>query len=1087
MRKLFLILMAVLACSWSLSAQTKTIHGTVLDAANNEPLIGATIMPIGGGQGVAAQEDGNFTIVVPAKVTKATVSYVGYTSQTVTLKDGMTIYLASSATDLEDVVVVAYGTATKESLTGSVTVVGSKEIEDRPITSATAALEGNAPGVQVNNSIGSPGKNPDVRIRGFSSMTSSEANNPLYVVDGVPYNGGINDINPDDIESMSVLKDAASCALYGNKGSNGVILITTKRAKREGKPEVSLRISQGMFNRGLPQYERLGTDQWMEQTWKGVYNQLASTTDYTHDRIVEYLTSHIMSPSYIPNNLYGDADGNPLAGDQVFDANGKLTGHLLPGYTDLDWWDAISRSGYRQEYTVNATGASEKFNVFSSIGYLNEKGYLVGTDFERYTGRLNANYRPTSYLAFGVNLNASAQHSEVNETVGEDGEGNNANPFATDNYSPIMPYYNHNADGSIIYDNNGKPQWSTDAALGGLNMGYYLRLNKQDFTYYTIDGTAYGQVFLPYGFDIKILGNLSRSKQENTSYTNNVTGNGVSFNGLLLQQAHDIRYSTFQQTLNWAHDYGWHHVDAVLVHENWEETYSYFYGYKMNQSFDGIYTMGNFVDMQAIEGAAQEDRTEAYSARGRYNFMQKYFFEASIRRDGSSRFKKGNKWGTFWSLGASWIITKENFMNAVPWINYAKLRVAYGTVGNCIAANLYNYLNNYAMGSYFNQAFVVPSGLASNNLKWETTKSFDIGLEASLFDDRFNFSAGYYDKRSTDLIFAVVMPRSAGSTSMSWLNPTVRTNIGTMSNRGWELTFGVDILRTKDFTWRATLDASFLSNKIIKLPDHKDIQSGNQRRAEGHSIYEWYTFHYAGVDQMTGNALYELDPNAYEFRYQGEAGQEAYESRVADARAAGALVEINGKTYTTDNSYASRDWRGTALPTVYGSFGTSFTWKGISLGMLFTYSLGGKVYDSQYSSLMSVSDPKMLQAAYHKDVLKSWSGVPEGMTADSPNRIDPNGIPQFNFANSVTNNGGSDRWLTSSDYLTFKNLNVGYTLPRKWTEPLQLQRINIGFSVDNLFTVTARKGMNPQQTWAGEQYKDFVTARVFSFTLGATF
>ena len=283
---------------------------------------------------------------------------MGYTPQTVNITPGMTVYLASSATDLEDVVVVAYGTANKESLTGSVAVVGAKEIEDRPVSNVTAALEGNAPGVQVNNTVGQPGSEPQIRIRGFSSVTGN--NDPLYVVDGVPYDTGINDLNPQDIESMSVLKDAASCALYGNKGSNGVVLITTKRAKKVGKVDVNLSISQGMYQRGLPRYETLGTDQWMEQTYTGIFNQLLSTSGWTPDYISEYLQESIISSSYIPMNVYG--------GDKstVFDLNGKLTRSVLPQYNDLDWWDAVSRSGHRQEYTLNATGATDSFNTFAS-------------------------------------------------------------------------------------------------------------------------------------------------------------------------------------------------------------------------------------------------------------------------------------------------------------------------------------------------------------------------------------------------------------------------------------------------------------------------------------------------------------------------------------------------------------------------------------------------------------------------------------------------------------------------------------------------------------------------------------------------
>ncbi len=1078
MRKLFLILMTVLACSWSMSAQTKTIKGTVLDAANNEPLIGATIMPVGGGQGCQADIDGKFTLTVPTKVTKATISYVGYTPQTVTLTDGMTVYLASTSTDLEDVIVVAYGTANKESLTGSVAVVGAAEIEDRPVTSVTAALEGNAPGVQVNNAIGTPGQAPTIRIRGFSSIKGD--NNPLYVVDGMPYETGINDLNPNDIESISVLKDAASCALYGNKGSNGVILITTKKAKKAGKIDVNVSISQGMYNRGLPHYERLGTNQWMESVWTGYYNQLSQTSSMSPDEISAYLQEKLISDTYIRTDIYGDPAG-------LFTADGKLTRNILPGYADdLDWWDAVSRSGYRQEYGINAAAATEKFNVFASLGYLNEKGYLLKTSFERFTARINTNFTPTSYLRFGINLMGNAQNGDQNDNAGA-ADTNSSNPFNVDNYSPIYPYYSHDAEGNVIKDANGNPVWSTAPSLGGLNMGYYLRLNQLDYTYAGIDGTAYATAVLPYGFELTFRGNYTRNKTNYKQYINNITGNGVSFNGIYYEDSQNTSYSTFMQQLNWAHDYGMHHVDVLLDHENFQWHYDYFYAQMQDQTIEGIYAFPNFVEMTSISGGIEEDRTESYLGRARYNYAQKYFVDFSFRRDGSSRFAKENRWGNFWSIGAGWVITKEKFMNALPWVNFAKLRAAYGTVGNNASAKLYNFYTTYALMPYFNTNAARPVNFGSENLKWETTKSFDIALEGSLFDDRLSFSIGYYDKRSTDLIFSVAMPRSAGSTNFTWLNPTVTQNIGTMSNRGWELSFGVDIIRNRDFLWTASIDASFLSNKVIKLPQGKDISNGMQRHSEGHSIYEWYTVHYAGVDQLTGNALYELDPNAYEFTYLGENGAAQFEQKLKAAQDANALVVINGKYYVTDPTKASNDWRGTALPTVYGSFGTNFSWKGISLGMLFTYSLGGQTYDSNYVNLMNTSDPKGLQSALHKDILNSWTQAPEGMTEDSPNRIDPNGIPQLNFANAITNNGTSDRWLTSSDYLVFKNLNISYSLPSKWLTPLQLQDLKVGFSVDNLFTITSRKGLNPQESFAGSVSRNFVTARVFSFTINAKF
>ncbi|MDE5975246.1 MAG: TonB-dependent receptor plug domain-containing protein, partial [Muribaculaceae bacterium] len=466
----------LIACVPGLLAQTQTIRGTVVDASNNEPLIGVTVMPVGGGQGVATDLDGKFSLNVPSNVHKARVSYVGYKEQTVDLVNGMTIKLVSSSTNLDDVVVVAYGTANKESLTGSVAVVGSKEIEDRPVTAVTSALEGNAPGVQVNNSVGFPGSTPDIRIRGVNTING--VSSPLYVLDGVVFEGNIADLNPADIESMSVLKDAASSALYGNRGANGVILITTKKAKGDGKVNVNLQIRQGMYNRGLPFYDRLGANDFMQVFFDGMVNWYVPRAGGDKDAAIEYMRNNIMNYAY--SNVYG------LPSNQLFDATGKFIGEgPLPGYTDLDWWDAVSRTGPRQEYNINASVASQKYDIFASAGYLNEKGYMLQTDFERFNGRINTNFQPVSYFKTGLNL--AGQYTKQNRGISsKDDEGLVNNPFLVMDKAPIFPYYRHDPEtGEILYDEDtGDVLWNTSPYLGsqGTNVAWTNRLDKREST-----------------------------------------------------------------------------------------------------------------------------------------------------------------------------------------------------------------------------------------------------------------------------------------------------------------------------------------------------------------------------------------------------------------------------------------------------------------------------------------------------------------------------------------------------------------------------------------------------------------------------
>ena len=1088
--------MAIVACAWSAMAQNRTISGIVIDAANNEPLIGATVMPNGGGQGTATDIDGNFTLSVPANVKTATVSYVGYKSQTIDLKDGITVHLASESTTLDDVVVVAYGTATKESLTGSVAVVGAKEIEDRPVTSATAALEGNAPGVQVNSTTGQPGDDASIVIRGIGSVTSSTA--PLVVVDGMQFNGSVSDINPQDIESMSVLKDAASCALYGNKGANGVILITTKRAKKRDKIDVNLTVRQGIYHRGLPEYERLGVDQWMETTFAEYSNFLMTSNPsmYPDRATANAHAQEFFVENEVKNNIYN------LPSTELFGADGKLVdgAYVLPGYNDLDWWDAISRTGYRQEYNLSAAAASEKYNVFASVGYLKENGYILRSDYERFTGRINANFAPTSYFNFGINLNATSQESERNTMAGTSYA---ANPFSTQYYSPVYPYYQHDAEGNIMYDENGEPIYNTAGYLNNRNVALELRKNYTNYKYEMIDATVYGTAIIPYGFEFKVSGNLNRNRTTGTQYTNNLIGDAMSVNGRITQTFSADNYYTFMQHLTWSQNYGKnleHHIDVLLAHEN--------YGYRatstsiqnIDQQLEDIYILDNFPVNEGFGGSDVEDRSESYLARARYDYNQHYFAEASIRRDGSSRFHPDHRWGNFWSVGASWIISKERFMQSVDWVSYLKLRAAYGAVGNNAGASAFAYKNLFGFTNYADQMIFLRSQLAREDVSWESTNTLDIALEGSLFRDRLRFTVGYFDKRSADLLFDVTLPASVGT--MNGENQSVLTNIGTMSNRGWEIGINGDIIRTKDFLWTAGIDATFIKNKVVKLPE-ANYKGNSMWLKEGHERYAWYLYEWAGVDQLTGQSLYLINPDSEDLEgYVDAMGnpiptETIYNEMVETARQDGVLVEYDGKYYTTSptSKYATRNWAGTPLPTVYGSVNTALSWKGINLSMLFTYGLGGKTLDSNYLTLVSVSGAT---SAVHVDALNSWTEVPQDMAAsladgtytaeNVPGRINADILPQHNRVYATDSyNANSTRWLVNSSYLVFKNLNLSYDLPQKWVAPLQMQRINLGVSIDNLFTVTARKGMNPQQSMSGGQSQTFGTARVFSFQLNVQF
>ena len=1043
-------------------AQTK-VSGTVLSYEDNEPIVGAAVRVVGTNTGAVTDVNGKFTITCPAGKNTLSISYVGMESIEVSARANMRILLKNDAQNLDEIVVVAYGTAKKQSITGAVSSIDAKEIDKRIATSVTGALEGAAPGVQVNNTYGEPGAEPTIRIRGIGSINGS--NTPLYVVDGVIYSGNISDLNSNDIQSISVLKDAASSALYGNRAAAGVVIITTKAGRSTSNSSISLKVNHGFYGRGLKEYDRLGVKDWMETSWDAMkHYAMTGSLGLGEAEAAQYATEHLAT-DVIQNNIF---NADPT---QLFDANGNLTASVKPGYTDLDWEDNVERTGNRQEYNLDGNYTSDKVSVYSSIGYLKENGYIVGSDFERYTGRVNTTFTPNKWITSGLNVNASISKRHFNDNANG---SYYTNPFYVARYmAPVYPYYMHNDDGSILYDEFNQPVYDTTSPyLDNRNITYEIRKDKDESRRNVIDATAFATINLPYDFSLTVKGNMSRRTNNRTSYNNPEIGDGATNNGRLSAYNYEYNNYTMQELLNWGHDYGLHHVDVLLGHENFHYESKVNYGMNTNMAVDDLFVMSNFLTNSYFAGYDNEYATESYLSRVRYNFDQKYFFDASWRRDGSSRFHKDNRWGNFFSLGASWNAKKENFLKDVKWIDQSRLRVSYGEVGNDAGVSYYAYQALYYIDKNGGNPALMKQSLAANEIKWETTQTFDIALEGRLFD-RLNYSIGYFDKRSKDLLFAVRLPLSAGSYPYNEddYNMTIYKNIGTISNRGWEIAFDYDIFKGKKFSWNVGIDATFLSNKIIKLPDGNNILSGLHNYTEGRSLYDFYTYHFVGVDQMTGNSLYTLDPEKEEA-----------------AAAAGELVEINGVKYTNDTAYGLRDFHDTALPTVYGSFHTNLSWNGLSASFLFTYSLGGKTYDGSYQSLMS-TNAMSSGSAIHKDALKAWNGVPEGMTETSANRIDPNGIPAMNYDRSSKNNATSDRWLTNASYLVCKNISLSYSLPKSilnaWNVGINGITLNAG--VENLFTITARKGMNPQYSFLGGSDDTYVTSRVFNFGMTLNF
>ena len=583
MRKLLFLLCAVCSLVFASAIEAKTVKGTVLDASTGEPLIGATIMGDGTNNGVATDLEGRFSFNVPDNVKNILVSYVGYESKVVPAAANVKVELEKANTQLEDVVVVAYGTATKNSLTGAVSQVDSKQIEKRVSTTVTGALEGAAPGVQVNNTYGEPGTAPKIRIRGFGSL---QANTPLIVLDGVAFDGIIAEINPNDIESMTVLKDAASAALYGNKAAAGVVLITTKSGKNNDKLNVSLSINAGMYQRGIPEYDRLGVKDWMETSWVAMKNYaMTGSMALSEADAKAYAGANLYN--YVQNNIF---DVEPTA---WFDAEGNFQGNVLPGYNDLDWAKELERTGVRQEYNLSAQSAGEKYTMYSSIGYLKEEGYVRNTQYERMTGRINTTFTPNKWFKGGINL--SGTHSTQNYNDSATGSYL-ANPFYNARYmAPVYPIYMHNADGSIVLDAEGNKVFDTTSPyLSNRNIIFEIDEDKLKSTRNVLGGQIFGTIMLPYGFDVTVRGDYNHATTNRSKYNNPEIGDGATNNGRFTSEAYQYTNYTLQEMINWSQNYGKHHVDVLLGHENYEWKRSYTSGMMTDMAMPGNIVLGNF-------------------------------------------------------------------------------------------------------------------------------------------------------------------------------------------------------------------------------------------------------------------------------------------------------------------------------------------------------------------------------------------------------------------------------------------------------------------------------------------------------------
>ncbi len=1037
-----------------------TVTGVVTSSEDGSPVPYASVVATGTTIMTMTLDDGSFVLKVPADVPTITVSSFGYKTQEVPVSaTKMTIRLETESENLDAVMIVAYGTAKKGTYTGSAAVVDSQVLTSRPLSEVSQALTGTTAGVQVGTSNGQPGSAPSLRIRGLGSFNAS--NDPLIVLDGMPYDNSLSSINPEDIESMTVLKDASSAALYGARAANGVILITTKKGK-EGKVIVNAKYNLGLTTRQTQDYQTMATADYMEGYWDANKNNLMYQ-GFDQAEASARAASQLMSGmSY---NAWG------MSADELFDSNGNFNRNAkILWADDLNWKDAIEQVGIRHDASLSISGANKTTDYYTSIGYTKDNGYVVGSEFHRYSAKANVNSQITKWLKVGTNLSAAMSESNGNQN---ESSGNNSNPFRFLRYvSNIVPIHLHHPEtGEYLFDSDGNKMYdfglgytSADGSVtvpvrdyvSGNNPAIELRDRYDGYRRTTLNAKAYAEVtFLKdFKFSVNVGVGANRYKGWSGAYVYPEKGTA----GSSTKSASNTTTWTINQILSYSKNIGKHHVDVMVGHESYDYEYDYLSASMKTQIMPGDnFEFGNYTEVSGTPSAYTNSyNVEGYLSRLNYDYDGKYFASASFRRDGSSRFSPESRWGNFWSVGAGWRIDLENFMKDVTWVNMLKLRASYGVIGNDDTDGYYPWRAVYALDRNGVEPGYLQSSLGNRELTWETSKNLDVALEFTLLNSRLNGTVEFFNRESSDLLFDISLPPSIGVDSQL-------KNAGTMRNRGVEISLDGTIINKNDWRWDMNINATFLKNKVVYLP-MEPYKSSMYFIMPGHSRYEFWLRQWAGVNPETGYNLYVADVDNPD--YEWEENELIYKGDVA---------------YTEDVEHAKYDWSGDAMPVVTGGFGTNLSWKNWSLNVMFYYQLGGKYYDSTYASLMSTGSGSLSFSKLHVDLLDRWK-----QPGDITNVAKlTNGTDETNI-----NASSSTRWLGSSNMLEITSINLGYNVPAKILRHINVTSAKIYFSASNPFMWAERVGMYPRRNFMSGYDGNadiYLPSRTFAFGLNLTF
>lgn len=998
-RVLFLSLCFLLVFNLNALAQnSQVVRGVVLDDAGLS-VIGASVSIKGiSGQGTMTDMDGNFTLSV-GKGSTLVISYLGYHTKEVLINEqtDVKVVLKENTKQLDEIVVVGYGVVKKKDLTGSVSSVGADILKDKPVADMGQALQGRAAGVQVLNS-GAPGDNVVMRIRGMGSVNAAD---PLIVIDGVPTDLNLNALNQNDIESIDVLKDASATAIYGSRGANGVVMVTTKKGKAgEGKISVAANFS---------------------------VQQKTSTPKLLNASQFASMHNEMMANA-------GKAQ-NPAFADPLSLGRGT------------DWLDTMFRTANMQNYSVSYSGGNEKSNYYVSGGVLDQEGIVINTSFRRFSFQFNGESKVKSWLKFGNAITLS-------HDIKKSGSYNVRDAMAA---LPTQPIYNE--DGTYSGPEE-RAEWAGDMR----NPIGMAQLNTNQTKGYNLLGNVYAEIDLFGKVKVKSLAGIDAKFWDGSSFSPKYDWKPIPVPSSEKNENSNksLTYlwdntATYMETFADKHD-----LTVMIGSSAQNNVYNKISAGRREFLSDDYNQIDNGLKGQLAGGSKSDWSLLSFMGRANYTFDNKYLLTATIRRDGTSRIAKKNRWGTFPSFSAAWRASEESLFPTNDWVSDVKLRAGYGVTGNQAPLSNYAHITRMKTGQYvFNGnevSTIYPLVMPSPNIKWETVKQANVGFDVALVKQRLNLTFDAYIKNTTDMLVPMAVPITSGYSDTS----VPMINAGKMQNKGWELTISSQNMKG-DFEWYTDFNVSFNKNKVKKLNDGTPLgfntinMSFAQRHVEGQPGGSFYGFVTDGLFQNWDEV------NNYALQQQG-----------ADPYTSTAPGDIRFKDLNNDGVINDDDRTliGNPSPEWTFSMNNTFAYKNFDLEVFLQGVAGNDILNGNriWQEGMSVIQNQTTK------VLNRWTG--EGTS---------NSVPRAVFSDPNQNTRLSDRWVENGSYLRLKTLTLGYTLPQKLTERMYLSNVRFYFSGHNLLTLTKYSGFDPEVSVGGVDLGTYPVTRNYSFGVNVSF